>query len=289
MTGTKDVLMEENKDVEVSNVNAERAASGSFGEMPMDNAGASFEAGAYGNDDINTEVDGNVDKSEDGNLNVDKSDESNLNTDGAEDENLQKSGKGKAMLKEVISWIAVILIALVLAHILTRYVIMKAQVPTGSMLDTIQIKDKLIGNRLAYLFDDPERGDIIIFPCPDNGDEYIKRVIGLPGEKVIIHNVEGTDHAGVYIDVNADGKPDENELLEESYIKEGMELVEADEIYNVPEGCYFVMGDNRNHSADSRKWYTTNYVKKENIDAKAWFRYSPSIEKYKAIDYNIGE
>ncbi|HAP33076.1 MAG TPA: hypothetical protein DCQ46_01055, partial [Lachnospiraceae bacterium] len=159
MTGTKDVLMEENKDVEVSNVNAEKAASGSFGEMPMDNAGASFEAGAYGNDDINTEVDGNVDKSEDGNLNVDKSDESNLNTDGAEDENLQKSGKGKAMLKEVISWIAVILIALVLAHILTRYVIMKAQVPTGSMLDTIQIKDKLIGNRLAYLFDDPERGD----------------------------------------------------------------------------------------------------------------------------------
>ena len=87
MTGTKDVLMEENKDVEVSNVNAERAASGSFGEMPMDNAGASFEAGAYGNDDINTEVDGNVDKSEDGNLNVDKSDESNLNTDGAEGSN----------------------------------------------------------------------------------------------------------------------------------------------------------------------------------------------------------
>lgn len=98
---------------------------------------------------------------------------------------------GKEIKREIISWILVVVVAFVLAYVLTHYVIIKAKVPTGSMLNTIQRDDKLVGLRTAYLFSEPKRGDIIIFPYPDNeSEEYIKRVIGLPGETIIIHNVK---------------------------------------------------------------------------------------------------
>ncbi|MBQ9119789.1 MAG: signal peptidase I [Lachnospiraceae bacterium] len=168
--------------------------------------------------------------------------------------------KGK-VIKEVFSWIMVVAVAFALAFIVTHFVIIKAEVPTGSMKDTIQIDDRLIGFRLAYLFSDPERGDIVIFEFPDNEEEiYIKRVIGLPGETVEI--VDGL----LYID---------DKLYAEDYVRE--KVVGSFGPYKVPEDCYFMMGDNRNHSWDSRYWENT-FVKKEKILGKAWLRYAPSFE-----------
>ena len=85
------------------------------------------------------------------------------------------SEKKKAILLEIWSWIKVILLAFVTALFLNQFIIVNANVPTGSMESTIQPDDRLIGFRLAYLFDEPQRGDIIIFKYPVNPEEiYIK-------------------------------------------------------------------------------------------------------------------
>lgn len=163
--------------------------------------------------------------------------------------------------KEILSWVFVIIGGFLLALFITKVVIIKAVVPTGSMENTILVGDKMVGNRLAYLFSEPKRGDIIIFQYPGNiKEDYVKRVIGIPGDTVTLK--EG------HVFVN-------DVMLEEEYIKEPMR-VDPEASYVVPEDSYFVLGDNRNISKDSRSWVTTNYVHKDLIRGKVWFRYSPS-------------
>lgn len=174
----------------------------------------------------------------------------------------------KKQIKEVIEWILIFVFAVVAAMLINKYVILKAEVPTGSMEHTIEVDDRILGLKLAYLFGEPDRGDIVIFPYPDNPEiTYVKRVIGLPGETVEIKN------GAVYID----GNP-----IKEPYLKEAMKGEYGP--YVVPEGCYFMLGDNRNSSADSRKWENT-YLKEEDILAKVLFRYSPSFQWYSDVDY----
>lgn len=175
----------------------------------------------------------------------------------------------KKQMKEIFSWIVTIALAIVAAMLINEYVITKAGVPTGSMEHTIEVGDCIMGFRLAYVFSDPERGDIVIFPSTDNPETtYVKRIIGLPGETVEIKN------GAVYID----GKP-----IKETYLKEPMHGEYGP--YVVPEGCYFMLGDNRNSSLDSRKWKNT-FLKEENIIAKVLFRYSPSFHWYSDVDYD---
>ncbi len=184
--------------------------------------------------------------------------ENSEQTEKKEEKTSAKRTKG--VLRELFSWVMVVVCAFILAFVITRYIIIKAEVPTGSMISTIQIDDRLIGNRLAYLFSNPKRGDIVIFPYPDNEKEtYIKRIVGLPGETIEI--VEGV----LYID----GK-----VYEEPYLNEPMKKENCGP-FLVPEGHYFMMGDNRNHSWDSRYW-TNHYVAKDKILGKAWLRYEPS-------------
>lgn len=180
-----------------------------------------------------------------------------------QEEESEKKLRPKNVIREIFSWVFVLVAAFGLAFFITNYIIVKAIVPTGSMESTIIPGDKIIGNRIAYLFSEPDRGDIIIFKYPDDEEEnYVKRIIGLPGEKIQI--IQGK----VYIN-------DSTEPLEESYLKEPANLEDYGP-YEVPEGCYFVMGDNRNHSLDARYWVNT-YVAKDKIIGKVWFRYSPSI------------
>lgn len=179
-------------------------------------------------------------------------------------EKTEKTGKEKLRdgIKELLSWIFIFAAAFLTAYIVTRYIIIKAEVPTGSMENTIMTDDRIIGNRLAYTFSEPERGDIIMFYNPEDESEiYVKRVIGIPGDTVYI--------SGGVVYIN-------DEPYEEDYIKE---ITEGEwGPYKVPAESYFVMGDNRNGSWDSRRWATTNYVKAEKIIAKTLFRYSPSLK-----------
>ena len=119
-------------------------------------------------------------------------------------------GKEKASspLREVLSWVVTLLAAFALAMVLKNYVIINATVPTGSMEHTIEPGDDLFGLRLAYQFSEPKRGDIVIFRFPDDETQkYVKRVIGLPGEKVTIED------AKIYIN-------DPETPLKEDYLKE---------------------------------------------------------------------
>ena len=162
--------------------------------------------------------------------------------------------------KEILSWIQILAAAAVIAYVLTTYIIANSTVPTGSMENTIMSHSRVIGSRLSYIKDDPERGDIVIFRYPDNEKVYyVKRVIGLPGETVEVKDGK------VYI--NGSDTP-----LDEPYLPEPMEGSYGP--YEVPEGCYFMMGDNRNNSLDARFW-DNKFVAKNKIVAKVLFCYYP--------------
>lgn len=166
--------------------------------------------------------------------------------------------------KAVWEYVQVFIIAAVLALFCSRVLIVNANIPSGSMENTIYPGDRLIGFRLAYLMKEPERKDIILFRFPDDESQiFIKRVIGLPGETVRVEDGK------VYIN-------DSDEPLEEPYLKETMEGSFGP--YEVPENSYFVMGDNRNNSRDSRYWEDP-FVEKDQILAEAMFQYFPKVGK----------
>lgn len=138
-----------------------------------------------------------------------------------------------------------------------------------------------MGNRLAYIKKEPERGDIVIFKYPvDESENYIKRIIGLPGETIEILS------GHIYVN----GAP---RALEEPYLKEEWVIQNDGFIFEVPDDSYLVMGDNRNDSLDARYWaneairtgLTTDrdealeytYVAKDKILGKAMFSYWPKI------------
>lgn len=169
--------------------------------------------------------------------------------------------------EEIISWIKIIITAALIAFVLNTFIIANSRVPTGSMENTIMTRDRVIGSRLSYKFAEPERGDIIIFRYPDDEDLlYVKRIIGLPGETVDIR--EGK----VYL--NGSDTP-----MDEPYIREPM-IPEEPAHFEVPAESYFMMGDNRNYSADARRWDNT-YLHEDKIVAKVLFRYYPKISLIK--------
>ena len=136
------------------------------------------------------------------------------------------------------------------------------QVKGASMEPNYQDEDYLLTDKVSYRFHEPERGDVVIFRAPKNRElDYIKRVIGLSGEKVRITN------GAVFIN----GQQLKEDYLASSTGYAGSFLPPGEE-FLVPQGEYFVMGDNRPHSSDSREWGT---VSKEDIIGKAWLRYWP--------------
>lgn len=179
-----------------------------------------------------------------------------------ENEIQEKQKKKISAAKEVLSWVLTFALAIAAAFLIKNYLIINADVPTGSMENTIMPGDRLIGNRLAYIKEGPERGDVIIFHYPDNEEElYVKRVIGLPGDEVSIIDGE--------IFINGSSTP-----LQESYLKEQWVVATGPYLFDVPEDSYLVMGDNRNDSWDARYWDNT-YVSREKILGKGEVIYWP--------------
>lgn len=174
----------------------------------------------------------------------------------------------KSVVKEILSWVLVFAIAFVAAFLIKRFVIYTVEVPTGSMIDTIRIGDKIMTSRLSYVFGDPKRGDVVVFTHDPEGidKDYIKRIIGLPGE-----TIEGHD-GKIYIN----GEP-----INEPYLYE--EMLGEFGPYEIPEDCYFMMGDNRNNSGDCRYW-EDKFINRDQFIGKAFF----TINRFKTfprIDY----
>ena len=172
----------------------------------------------------------------------------------------------------VLDWVVVILIALAAALCINFFAIVNSTVPSGSMERTIMTNSRMIGLRFSYWFEKPDRGDIIVSHYPDDPKQiFVKRIIGLPGETVEM--IDGI----TYIDGVA---------MEEDYINpDYWERPIEGKNYNcgpftVPEGHYFVMGDNRGNSHDSRFW-DNHFVSQKAIIGKAVYCYWPT--KYAGV------
>jgi signal peptidase I len=170
------------------------------------------------------------------------------------EENAVKS-TGK-LIWEIIKIVA---IAFVLSWILRKYVVEARIIPTGSMLPTIQLQDRVIVEKFFFkYFDQIRQGDIIVFHPPPTAhatEDFIKRVIGLSGDTIEVKN-----HI-----VFVNGK-----ALNEPYLQE--QPNEDFALITVPQNSLFVMGDNRNNSADSREW---GFLPLENVSGRTLFRYWP--------------
>lgn len=150
------------------------------------------------------------------------------------------------------------LLITVLFTLIMRTAVVEARVVvSGSMLPTIQIEDQVLVNKLVYHFTTPKRGDVIMFDPPINSElDYVKRVIGLPGETIAIY-----DHR-VYVD---------GVELVEPYLKETINYEFGP--VTVPEHCYLVLGDNRNNSYDSHQWGI--WLQEDAIKGKVMITYWP--------------
>jgi signal peptidase I len=168
----------------------------------------------------------------------------------------------KNVLKEILSTSIYLLVVLCVAYLIVTYVGQRTQVSGHSMENTLNHEDQLLVDKLSYRFKEPERFDIVVFPPQyDKNTYYIKRIIGLPGETVQID-----EDGNIYID---------GEILEESYGKEVIQNPgRASEPITLGDDEYFVMGDNRNNSSDSRDPAVGN-IKKSDIIGKAFIRIWP--------------
>lgn len=167
-----------------------------------------------------------------------------------------------AKLKEALKMSIYLLVVLLLALFIVTFIGQRTVVDGPSMEDTLFDKENLIVDKISYRFKDPQRFDIIVFPYQHAQRTYfIKRIIGLPGEKVYID-----DEGNIYINDN---------LLKENY---GTEVIDSAGRASKPiilgDDEYFVLGDNRNHSSDSRFDGVGN-IKRKDIIGRAWVRIYP--------------
>lgn len=183
-----------------------------------------------------------------------------------------RKSKFWAMTKE---WVEALIIAVIIAMVIRTFVVQAFKIPTGSMEPTLhgdkRKGDRILVNKFLYWYKEPQRGDIIVFKTKgilglDQEKDYIKRLIALPGETVEIRDGD------IYInDVHIkDERIDNIEYLntDKNYAPYGV----LDSKVTVPEGMYFVLGDNSPNSKDSRFW---GFVPKNNIKGKAILIYWP--------------
>ncbi|MGH8058274.1 MAG: signal peptidase I [Candidatus Entotheonellia bacterium] len=186
----------------------------------------------------------------------------------------KRSERRKSVFRE---YTESIIIAVILALVIRTFVVQAFKIPSGSMEDTLLIGDHILVNKFAYgiqipyldvqlhlfgLFSDPQRGEIIVFRFPrDPARDFIKRVVALPGDRVEVRNHR----------VSVNGEP-----LKEPYIKLEEEVAARASPYRnwgpevVPPGKLFVMGDNRDNSADSRDW---GFLDSEKVKGRAFMIY----------------
>ncbi len=172
-----------------------------------------------------------------------------------------ENGTGKKENNKMIiffkDWIIPIISAAIIYFLLNKFVFFNVQVPTGSMIPTINIDNRAVVTRI-YNYDNLKRGDVIVFYSDELGERLVKRLIGLPGDKIEIKN-------GVVF-VN-------DEQLQEDYVK-NKDHYDSEGIFQVPQGKYFFLGDNRPVSKDARYWINP-YIDSSVLEGKAQFIFYP--------------
>ncbi len=192
-----------------------------------------------------------------------------------------------------------IVIIIAIVGVIRTFIVSPFQIDGNSMVDTLEHKEYIVINKFRYLMGTPERGDIVVFrPPSDLKKYYVKRIIGLPGDRIVIRG------GNVYL--REDGKGDVQ--LQEPYLSNansgktfrfngngGISAGDtSEEVFNVPEGQYFVLGDNRQGSLDSRSFaylgtHQTAYIPENNIKGSVWFVALPitKIHAFETPEYQL--
>lgn len=167
-----------------------------------------------------------------------------------------------SVMRELLGWLFYILIIIGLTYLIITYVGQRTRVSGSSMETTLSDGDNLIVDKISYRFQDPKRFDIVVFPYKyEENTYYIKRIIGIPGDTVQVKDG--------YTYINGE------QLASDIYGAEVMiEAGTASEPVTLGEDEYFVLGDNRNHSLDSRD-PSVGILKREDLIGKAWVRIYP--------------
>lgn len=189
----------------------------------------------------------------------------------------EKSAESAPVKKSIVrEYAESIIIAVVLALIIRTFVVQAFKIPSGSMEDTLAIGDHILVSKFIYgtkipftstrlvEFRDPRQGDVIVFEYPeDPSKDFIKRIVGTPGDEVEVRNKQ------VYVNDKPYDNPHEVHKEKELIPREQNPRDNVGPV-KVPEGSYFVMGDNRDRSYDSRFW---GFVKNEKIKGLAFIKY----------------
>ena len=172
--------------------------------------------------------------------------------------------------------IETVVVALALFVVVYLFLFQPHQVKGNSMYPNFHDGEYILTDKISYRLGLPKRGDVIVFKAPKNEEvDYIKRIIGLPGDEIKVS-------AGlVYIN----NKKLNEDYLPTDYVTSSGSFLSEDAPVKITEGQYFVLGDNRNHSSDSREW---GFVKKDEIIGKAFFRYWPvnRVGTVQGVSYN---
>lgn len=170
--------------------------------------------------------------------------------------------RGKKKKQEAFDWFKSLVWAVIIALVIRIFFIGNFKIPTTSMVPTLQVGDRLLSNDIIYRIRAPKRGEVVIFKYPEDPKrDFVKRMIGLPGEKVMIKD------GRIYINGQA---VTDSKVVCRYYYSEGFYANEWET--EVPQNSYFVLGDNSINSKDSRYW---GFVPQKNLVGRALFAYWP--------------
>lgn len=196
-------------------------------------------------------------------------------------------------------WLKELVIVLIVVLVIRTFLVQAYNIPSGSMKPTLLVGDFILVNKLVYRFSEPQRGDIVVFKWPVNPQiDFIKRIIGVPGDTIEIKGekvyINGQELPLRFVEkVVEDGSI---KLIYEETLPNGVKhkialyqnpLIQRKDVYyaRIPEGYYFVLGDNRDNSEDSRYW---GLLPRENIVGKAFVIYfSGKVPPLETTDVSI--